>query len=142
MAGEINEQMPHAVVTTVNYALNKGEKPIKGSKILIWGASYKKDIGDSRESAFYDVVHDLLRKEADLEYFDPYIENIDIEGNEGVVKMKSIKLSDEKIGSYDLVLILTDHSGFDYENLADKAKIVVDTRNAIKSRNHKNVFRL
>jgi len=142
LAGEINEQMPHAVVTTVNYALNKGEKPIKGSKILIWGASYKKDIGDSRESAFYDVVHDLLRKEADLEYFDPYIENIDIEGNEGVVKMKSIKLSDEKIGSYDLVLILTDHSGFDYENLADKAKIVVDTRNAIKSRNHKNVFRL
>jgi len=142
LAGEINEQMPHAVVTAVNHALNKSKKAVNGSKVLIWGASYKKDIGDSRESAFYDVVRDLLKKEADLEYFDPYIESIDIDGNEGIVKMKSIKLSDEKIGSYDLVLILTDHSDFDYENLADKAKIVVDTRNAIKSRSHKNVFRL
>lgn len=142
LAGEINEQMPHAVVTAVNYALNKSQKSINGSKILIWGASYKKDIGDSRESAFYNVAWDLLRKEAELEYFDPFIEEITVEGEKGLLVMKSIKLSDEKISSYDLVLILTDHSGYDYEGLVNKSKIIVDTRNAIKSRSHKNVFRL
>lgn len=135
LAGEINEQMPHAVVTAINYALNKSKKPINGSKILIWGASYKKDIGDSRESAFYDVAWDLERKGANIDYFDPYIPEI--------LKMKSIaEPSSEKIKNYDLVLILTDHSGFDYDNLAREAKVVVDTRNAIKSRDYKNVFRL
>jgi len=134
LAGEINEQMPHAVITIVNYALNQSQKSINGSKILIWGASYKKDIGDTRESGFYDVVWDLQRKGAVVEYFDPYIEEID--------EMKSVDSPEEKLKNYDLVLILTDHSGFDYEELAKKAKIVVDTRNAIKSREHKNVFRL
>ncbi len=134
LAGEINEQMPHAVVTAVSYALNQNQKSICGSKILIWGASYKKDIGDARESAFHDVVWDLERKGAVVEYFDPYIKEID--------EMKSIDSPEEKLADYDLVLILTDHSGFDYEELAKKAEIVVDTRNAIKSREHKNVFRL
>lgn len=142
LAGEINEQMPHSVVTSVAYALNKNKKPINGSKILILGASYKKDIGDARESAFYDVAWDLLRKEAVIEYFDPFVESIEIKKGAGLVKLESIKYSDEKVSTYDLVLILTDHSDFDYEKLADKAKLVVDTRNAIKTRNHKNVFRL
>lgn len=135
LAGEINEQMPHAVVTAVNFALNKNKKPISGSRILIWGASYKKDIGDTRESAFYDVVWDLLRKGAAVDYFDPYVP--------GINEMESIVApTDDKIKDYDLVLILADHSGFDYESLACKAKIIVDTRNAIKSRKHKNVYRL
>jgi UDP-N-acetyl-D-glucosamine dehydrogenase len=84
----------------------------------------------------------LLRKEAVVDYFDPYVENIEIKIEEGLVKMKSVEILNEETNNYDLVLILTDHSGFDYENLANKAKLVVDTRNAIKSRNHKNVFRL
>jgi len=134
LAGEINEQMPHAVVTAVNYALNQSQKPVKGSKILIWGAAYKKNIGDARESAFYDVVWDLERKGAVIDYFDPYIKEID--------KMKSIDSPEDKLKNYDLVLILTDHSGFNYEELAKKSNIVVDTRNAVKSRALKNVFRL
>jgi len=142
LAGEINEQMSHSVVTTVAYALNTIKKSINGSKILIWGASYKKDIADARESAIYDIFWDLNRKGADVNYFDPLVKEIEIENKDGFYKIKSIEFSDEKIKNYDLVLILTDHSGFDYEDLAKNAKLVVDTRNAIKSRNHKNVFRL
>ena len=142
LAGEINEQMPHFVITNIIYALNKSKKAVFGSKILIWGASYKKDIGDPRESGIYDIAWDLLRKGARIDYFDPYIEEIEIKNNEGKIKLKSIKYSDKKIKEYDLVLILADHSGFDYDSLAKKAKLIVDARNAIKSRKYKNVFRI
>jgi UDP-N-acetyl-D-glucosamine dehydrogenase len=142
LAGEINEQMPHVVVTTVSHALNKNKKPVNGSKILIFGAAYKKDIADARESAFYDVAWDLDRKGAKIDYFDPYIKEIKIKTTQGEVKMKSVESFEEKLKDYDLVLILTDHHGFDYEDMPKKAKIIVDARNAIKSRGHKNVFRL
>ncbi len=134
LAGEINEQMPHFVVTTIIFALNKAKKSLNGSKILIIGASYKKDIGDSRESAIYDISWDLKRKGAKIDYFDPYIKEI--------INLKSIKYSEKKIKEYDLLLILTDHSILDYEKMAKSAKLIVDTRNAIKSRKHKNVFRI
>ena len=75
LAGEINEQMPHYVVTRINHVLNQQKKAINGSKILILGIAYKKDIGDSRESAAYDVIPDLLRKGAEINYYDPYIKN-------------------------------------------------------------------
>jgi len=138
LAGEINEQMPHAVVTKAIWALNLKKKPIKGSKILIWGVSYKKDIGDTRESAAHDVIFDLLRKGAKLDYFDLYVKEFRIDNK----TLRSIKYSPSKLKNYDLVLILTDHSGFNYEELARKSKLVVDTRNAIKSRKYKNVVRL
>ncbi len=142
LSGEINEQMPHFVVTTVIYALNKRKKSVSGSKILIWGAAYKKDINDPREGAIYDVSWDLLRKGAKVDYFDPYIEEIEVKGVDGLVKLKSIKYSSGAIKKYDLVLILTDHSGFNYDNLAKDAKLVVDTRNTIESNKYKNVFKL
>ncbi len=144
LAGEINEQMPHAVVTKVIWALNLRNKPVRGSKILVWGIAYKKDIGDPRESAVYDIIPDLLRKGAKVNYFDPYIPKLQLK--DGLLKksitLKSIKYTLEILKKYDLVLILTDHSGFDYNQLAQKAKLVVDIRNAIKSRRYKNVFRL
>jgi len=87
LAGEINEQMPHAVVTSVIYALNKNKEPVRGSKILIWGASYKKDIGDTRESAFYDVAWDLLRKGAVVDYFDPHVSDVEVSGIKVPVKL-------------------------------------------------------
>jgi UDP-N-acetyl-D-glucosamine dehydrogenase len=136
LAGEINDQMPHFVVTRAIWALNLKKKPVRNSKILIWGVTYKKDIGDTRESAAYDVISDLLRKGAKIDYFDPYINEFKVDNK----LLKSIKYSPDKLNKYDLVLILTAHSGFNYEQLARKAKLVVDTRNAIKSRKHKNVF--
>ncbi len=135
LAGEINEQMPHYVVTRVNYVLNQKKKPVKDSKILVWGLSYKKDIGDVRESAASDVIFDLLRKGAKVDYFDPYVEKFRVDNK----VLRSIKYSPKILKNYDLVLILTDHSGFNYDEVAKKSKLVVDTRNAIKSRKYKNV---
>ena len=141
LAGEINDQMPHSVVTRVIWSLNLRNKPVRGSKILVWGAAYKKDIGDPRESAVYDIIPDLLRKGAEVSYFDSYIPELSFK--DGFLKrsvvLKSIKYTPAKLKNYDLVLILTDHSGFDYEKLARNSKLVVDTRNAVKSRKHKNV---
>jgi len=142
LAGEINEQMPHVVITKVIWALNSlnpklkmKPKPVRGSKILVWGVSYKKDIGDTRESAAFDIIPDLLRKGAKIDYFDPYVKKFRADNK----TLNSIKYSPVSLRNYDLVLILTDHSNFDYDELAKKAKLVVDTRNAIKSRKHKNV---
>ncbi len=138
LAGEINEQMPHFVVTKVIWALNLSKKPVNASKILIWGLSYKKDVGDVRESAASDVIFDLLRKGAKVDYFDPYVNKFRVDNK----ILKSVKYSPKFLKNYDLVLILTDHSGFNYDEVAKKSKLVVDTRNAIKSRKYKNVFRL
>lgn len=142
LAGEINEQMPHYTVTKIITVLNRNKKALKGSKILVWGVAYKKDIADSRESAAYEVIPDLLRKGAKVDYFDPFISKIELEnGRIGKPQvLKSIKYNPACLKSYDLVLILTDHSGFDYDELAKKSKLVVDTRNVIKSRKYKNVF--
>jgi len=148
LAGEINEQMPHYTVTMVNYALNKQGKSIRDSKILIWGVAYKKDIGDTRESAALEVIPDLLRKGALIDYFDSYVRKITIRkksaarNNKTDLKLKSINFSLKSLEKYDCVLILTDHSEFDYEKIAENAKLIVDTRNAVKSKKHKNVFRI
>lgn len=141
LAGEINEQMPNFTVSKVNYLLNQNKKPINGSKILIWGAAYKKDIADPRESAAYDVIKILIKKGAEVEYFDPFVKSLKIDDSVlGSKIMQSIEYSPEILKNYDLVLILTDHSGFDYEQIANNSNLVVDTRNTIKSRNHKNVI--
>ena len=141
LAGEINEQMPHYVVTRVNSALNQCKKSIKDSKILVWGVAYKKDIADPRESASYEVISDLLKKGAKIGYFDPYIKKFELKDKflKKPLILKSIKYSPKNLKKYDCVLILTDHSGFDYKELAKNAKLVVDTRNAVKSRKYKNV---
>jgi len=144
LAGEINEQMPHYVMTKVVWVLNLNRKQVRGSKVLVWGVSYKKDIGDTRESASFDIVADLTRKGAKVDYFDPFVPKLRIEHRilKKPVVLSSIKYSLGKIKDYDLILILTDHSDFDYDKIAKEAELVVDTRNAVKSRRHKNVFRL
>jgi len=135
LAGEINEQMPHYVIVRINSVLNQKSKPINGSKILVWGVTYKKDVADTRESAAYDIIKELFRKKAKVDYFDPFIKKFEVDGR----ILKSIKYSSSVLKKYDLVLILVDHSGFDYDEVAKNSKLVVDTRNAIKSRKYKNV---
>lgn len=142
LAGEINDQIPHYVMNKVIWVLNLRGKPVRGSKVLVWGVSYKKDIGDTRESAAFDIIADLVRKGAKIDYFDPYVQKFEVKHRvlKKSVVLKSVKYSPQIFKKYDLILILTDHSGFDYEKLAKNAKLVVDTRNAIKSRKHKNVY--
>jgi len=142
LAGEINNQMPHVVVTRVIWALNFNNKPVRGSKILVWGAAYKRNVGDSRESAIFDIIPDLLRKGAIIDYFDPHIPKLQLKDGflKKPVTLKSIKYTPKILKNYDLVLILTDHSDFNYDEIAKNSKLVVDTRNAIKSRKYKNVF--
>jgi UDP-N-acetyl-D-glucosamine dehydrogenase len=143
-AGEINEQMPHYVVTGIITALNRQEIPLSKSKILVWGVTYKKDINDARESAAYDIIPDLLRKGAKVDYFDPNVEEFKVNGKylDKPTILKSIDYSPDKLKDYDLVLILTAHSGFDYEEIAENSNLVFDTRNAIKSREFKNIYRV
>lgn len=142
LAGEINEQIPHYIMSKVIWVLNLKKKPVRGSKVLVWGVSYKRDIGDTRESGAFDIIADLVRKGAKVDYFDPYVQKFEVKHRilKKPVILKSTKYSIQNIRNYDLVLILTDHSGFDYEKLAKNAKLIIDTRNAIKSRNHKNVY--
>jgi len=138
LAGEINEQMPHHIVTKIIWALNLYKKPIRGSKILIFGVAYKEGIGDTRESAAFDIMKELSKKGAKIKYHDPYVPEMEIDGK----KLKSIKFSLNTIKKFDCLVILTAHPCYNYDEIAKKAKLVVDTKNAVKSRKLKNVFRL
>jgi len=140
LAGEINELMPHYLLTMTATALNYTQaKAIKNSKILIMGISYKKDIKDTRESASYKIMEILHKKGAKLYFFDPYIDKCQISN----VKCKKLKkINKSIIKNFDAVIILTDHSNIDYELIAKNAKTVIDTRNVIKSRIYDNIYRL
>ena len=147
LAGEINEMMPHHVVTLVTTALNYAQaKSINQSKILILGVSYKKDIKDTRESAAIKVIEMLHHKGAKLSYFDPYIPELVIPRSAELpapIKIPRVnKLTSQAMQNQDLILILTNHSTVDYDTVAQKAKVVVDTRNAILNRAYKNVYRI
>jgi UDP-N-acetyl-D-glucosamine dehydrogenase len=138
LAGEINELMPHHIVTKVIWVLNKMKKAVRGSKILILGAAYKKDIDDPRESAALPVIWDLLRKGGDVMYNDPYIPELMVNHPthpDAIPQiLKSTPLSKELIKRMDCVVIMTDHSDYDYEMIGREAKLVVDTRNGIKKK--------
>lgn len=133
LAGEINELTPHYVVTKIIWTLNKYKKPVRGSKILILGVAYKKDIADYRESAAIPIIWDLLRKGAEVIYNDPFIPKIEI--NDKILNSKP--LNKNLIKNADCVVILTDHSAYDYKKIEKLAKIIIDTRNAIKKKSKK-----
>lgn len=131
LAGEINIQVSYYVVDKVTEALNRLHKAVNGSRILILGVAYKKDIADIRESPALRIIPQLIERGAVLSYHDPYIPFI--EPREcSQFSAASVKITAETIAAADLVLILTDHSGIDYQWVVDQARIVVDTRNATK----------
>jgi UDP-N-acetyl-D-glucosamine dehydrogenase len=138
LAGEINSSMPDFVVNKVVNALNDVKKSVSGSKILILGASYKKDIEDVREAPALDIINILKQKGADLSYHDPYVPVL----NENETVLKSIKLSEKNLKAFDCVVIVTDHSNFDYKFIVDNSKIIIDTRNAAKDIVSKKVIKL
>ena len=137
LAGKTNESIPYYVVTRIFRALNGVRKSVKGSKILILGAAYKKDVGDTRESPALKVIEILLKEGASISIFDPYVRQITVEGRK-IVSPKI--LTKESIRKNDCVIILTDHSGVDYDLVVKEAKIVIDTRNVLKKFKSKNII--
>jgi UDP-N-acetyl-D-glucosamine dehydrogenase len=132
LAGEVNTQMPKYVVSRVMEALNEASKPLKGSRILLLGLSYKAEVDDMRESPTF-VLMDLLTKGgAQVEYHDPFIPVIRPTREHGYwTGRKSVRWDKKTISSFDLVLISTAHKAVDYAELAKWAPLIVDTRNAM-----------
>jgi UDP-N-acetyl-D-glucosamine dehydrogenase len=129
LAGEINTNMPHYVITKTMEALNQQSKSLKGSKVLVLGLAYKKDIDDLRESPSVELVELLRQKGAKVDYNDPYIPKTHKQRQHNL-GMTSKKLSAKMLAGYDVVLISTNHTDYDYDWIVKNAKLIVDTRNA------------
>jgi UDP-N-acetyl-D-glucosamine dehydrogenase len=136
LAGYINGQMPHFVVDKIQNALNDAGKPVKGSHIHILGVAYKKDIEDLRESPALDVMLLLKRRGARLTYSDPYVPQLQLDGDDLYAQPEALA------GEADCAAIITDHSSFDYPRIAAQARLIVDTRNALKGVNSAHIVRL
>jgi UDP-N-acetyl-D-glucosamine dehydrogenase len=141
LAGHINGAMPHYVVDKVSEALNTKRKSVNGSRILIVGVAYKRDIDDMRESPALDVMGLLHAKGAHVAYVDPYVPEVHGREWSGRVDIRAVEFSRGTLGQYDCVVIITDHKTVDYEAIAAEADLIVDTRNAIK-KPYPHVFRL
>jgi len=129
LAGEINTNMPHYVITKTMEALNERKKSLKGSKVLVLGLAYKKDIDDLRESPSVELIELLRKKGAKVDYNDPCIPRTHKQRQHDL-RMTSKKLSTKMLAGYDVVLISTDHSDYDYDWIVQNSRLVVDTRNA------------
>jgi len=129
LAGEINTLMPDYVIQKIIFALNREGKSLKNSRILLLGLAYKKNVDDTRESVTFKIMELLEEKEAVTDYNDPYIPQIKpTRKYKQFVGKKSVAL--KKINQYDCVVILTDHTSYDFKTIANESKIIVDTRNA------------
>jgi UDP-N-acetyl-D-glucosamine dehydrogenase len=129
LAGEINASMPRYVISKTTEALNEHRKSLKGSRVLVLGLAYKKDIDDLRESPSIELIELLREKGARVDYNDPHIPRTHKQRRHDL-KMTSKKLSAKMLAGYDVVLISTDHSDYDYDWIVKNAKLVVDARNA------------
>jgi UDP-N-acetyl-D-glucosamine dehydrogenase len=136
LAGYINGQMPHFVVDKIQNALNDHSKPVKGSHVHILGVAYKKDIEDVRESPALDIMLLLKRRGARLTYSDPHVATLQLDGEQ-------LKSEDTGVAAVaDCTVVVTDHSSFNYRQIADRAKLIVDTRNAFKGIQSPKIVRL
>src|SRR5579859_1119111 len=129
LAGEINSNMPYHVVSAVTAALNREKKALNGSRILVLGVAYKKDVDDLRESPALTIIELLRAQGAAVSYHDPYFPSIG-KGRHYDLQMRCASL--ENLSEYDCVLIVTDHSDYDYSTIVRHAQLVVDTRNATR----------
>ncbi len=133
LAGEINTAMPAYVVSRVADALNSDRKSINGSKITLLGMAYKKDVDDPRESPGFELMQLLLNKGAEVRYNDPHIPVLPPMRHYPNLHMSSTALTPEFLAAQDCVLIVTDHSAYDWPWIATHAHLIVDTRNALKN---------
>jgi len=134
LAGEINSKMPEFLVGKIDAALNERKKSIKGSKILILGVAYKSNLSDTRESPALDVMRLLRERGGRVVYSDPHVP--EVEG------LKSIVLTRSSLRNADCVVITTAHSGYDYKEIVENARLVIDSRNATKGIRNKKIVKL
>jgi UDP-N-acetyl-D-glucosamine dehydrogenase len=137
LAGYINGQMPHFVVDKIQDALNNHSKPLKGSHVHILGAAYKRNIDDVRESPALDIILLLERRGSRVTYSDPFVAKLQLDDHV-LTAQDPIAMADEA----DCVVVVTDHSGVDYASIVDRARLIVDTRNALKSYSSPKIVRL
>ena len=137
LAGEINTFQPYYVVQRVADVLNLHGKALNGSRVLILGVAYKKDVDDMRESPALKIYELLLEKGVTIDYYDPYVPEAGAHRHYPELNIKSIAYAAEKIGIYDLVLLLTDHSNLPYDEILENARLIVDTRNAFRQKSDK-----
>jgi len=128
VAGEVNSEMPVFWVRKVAEQLNEQAKSVRGSRVLVVGVAYKKDIDDLRESPALDIIRLLHQQGADLRYHDPYIPSLDEDGRH----LESVPLTAEELEASDCVVIVTDHSSLDYDLIRAHARALVDTRNVLR----------
>jgi UDP-N-acetyl-D-glucosamine dehydrogenase len=127
LAGEINSEMPEHVCDLVADALNELKKSVNGSRVMVLGVAYKRDIEDVRESPALDILRVLASRGASVSYNDPFVPSLDLNDT----RLESVGL-DEGVAEADVVVIVTDHSSYDYRSIVDRARVVVDTRNATR----------
>ncbi len=132
LADEVNSGMPEFVIVKTADALNDRGKALKGSKILVCGVTYKRDIEDVRESPALDIIELFHRRGAEVAYHDPNVPSLEHEG----LKVPHVSL--DKAGDFDVVVITTDHTNVDYKGLVERAKLIIDTRNATKELRRNN----
>jgi len=132
LAGEVNTSMPYHVVDSVASALNDRKKSIKGSRILVLGVAYKKDVDDLRESPSLKIIELLTARGAQVDYNDPYFAQIHKLRHYNFEGMRSVPIDPKMLAGYDCVLIATDHTQYDYPAIVEAAQLVVDTRNATR----------
>jgi UDP-N-acetyl-D-glucosamine dehydrogenase len=128
VAGEINNEMPNFVVDRTMKILNRYQKSLSGAKVLVLGVAYKRDIDDFRESPVMEIIKLLEKYQSNFELVDPHIPSFRLDGK----VYETVQLTEKKLKEADLVLITTDHSAFDYQQIADASNVIFDTRNALK----------
>jgi UDP-N-acetyl-D-glucosamine dehydrogenase len=128
LASEINTHMPEYVTSKIARALNRCKKAVNGSRILVLGLSYKKNIPDTRESPSLDIIRLLQQDGAEVSYSDPYTPSLKVDHQ----TLRSIELTSESLRRFDCVVIVTDHSAFDYDQIVRESALVMDCRNAIR----------
>jgi len=133
LAGEVNTAIPYYVVEKIGAALNDRSKSIRGSKVLVLGVAYKKDVDDVRESPALEIMELLQHKGALLSYSDPYIARLHKMRAYDFSHMSSLELTNDVLRSHDVAVITTDHSNFDYQRIVETAPLIVDTRNATRN---------
>jgi UDP-N-acetyl-D-glucosamine dehydrogenase len=138
LAGDINGQMPQHVVRRIQHGLNTQKKSVNGSKVLILGAAYKADVNDVRESPARDIMLKLMNMGADLTYNDDYVHEVNLKD----ANFKSVPLTKTVVQEADCVVIVTRHSYLDVQMIFDNAKLIVDSRNALKGMKSDKIIRI
>jgi len=138
LAAQINSQMPLFTISRVADALNERQRSLNGSKVLGLGVAYKRDTSDIRESPAMEILQGLYQKGAIVGYSDPHVPSVELNGE----RIKSLALTADVLSSMDCVVLLTDHSTFDYEMIAAHSRVILDCRNAFKNFPRSNIVAL